>query len=67
MGAESEGLKKWRKKQKRGAIMKPATFKKLEAKAKAAGYDDPAAVAGRAYWNTAEAKFKKKKRFSREK
>lgn len=48
----------WRKKQKRGAIMKPSTFQNIEAKAKAAGAKNPAAVAGAAYWQTAAAKYR---------
>ena len=55
-------LREWRKKQKRGAIMKPKTFKKIERKARVAGARNPKAVAGKAYWKTAEAKYKKKKR-----
>ena len=55
--SESEGLKKWRKKQKPGAIMKPATFKKIAKTAKGGKK-----AAGAAYWRAAEAKYKKKKR-----
>lgn len=58
---ESKRLLAWRKKQKRGAIMKPSTFKKIEAKARASGATNPEAVAGRAYWNTANLKFRKRK------
>lgn len=50
----SKGLRKWRAKQKRGAIMKPSTFEKI---AKKAGKK----VAGAAYWKTAKAKYKKAK------
>lgn len=53
----SPGLKKWRKRQKPGAIMKPSTFKKIEKSAAAAGATDPAKVAGAAYWKTAKAKY----------
>jgi hypothetical protein len=54
----------WRRKQKRGAIMKPSTFKEIERKAREAGYDDPKAVAGAAYWRTVKAKYRKAKRKS---
>ena len=61
----TKGLREWREKQKRGAIMKPKTFKKIERKARAAGARNPKAVAGKAYWRTAEAKYKKAKRKKR--
>ena len=57
---QSKKLLAWRKKQKRGAIMKPATFKKIERKAASHGALHPKAVAGAAYWKTAVTKFKKK-------
>jgi hypothetical protein len=49
----------WRAKQKKGAIMKPETFKAIERKAAAAGATNPAAVAGHAYWVTAKEKYGK--------
>lgn len=55
------GLNKWRRNQKRGAIMKPSTFKSIEAKAAASGATNPEAVAGAAYWRTAKAKYEKSK------
>ena len=55
---KSRALKEWRNKQKEGAIMKPSTFKEIEAKAKASGASNPEKVAGAAYWKTADAKFK---------
>lgn len=55
----SAGLRAWRRKQKRGAIMRPSTFVEIESKARRAGYADPQAVAGRAYWTTAKAKYRK--------
>ncbi len=55
-----KGLNAWRSRQKRGAIMKPSTFKDIVKKAKAAGASDPEKVAGAAYWKTAKAKYKKK-------
>jgi len=54
------GMLAWRSRQKRGAIMKPSTFEEIEKKATAAGATNPKAVAGAAYWKTAEAKFKKR-------
>ena len=57
----SAGLRQWRAKQKPGAIMKPSTFKDIEASAKARGATDPEAVAGAAYWRTAKEKYKKAK------
>jgi hypothetical protein len=53
----------WRRKQRRGAIMKPDTFKKIERSAEAKGLSAESAkkVAGKAYWNTAKAKFAGKK------
>ena len=55
----SAGLKAWRNKQKKGAIMKPSTFDKIKAGAKKAGSDNPEAVAGAAYWTTAKSKYNK--------
>ena len=49
---------KFREGRKRGSVMKPKTFKKIERKAKKAGYKHPRAVAGAAYWKTLLAKFK---------
>lgn len=60
--AEQKGLLKWRSKQKEGAIMKPSTFKSIEKKAAARGARDPKAVAGAAYWSTAESKYAKRKK-----
>lgn len=62
MAATSKALRSWRRKQKRGAIMKPKTFKAIERKARAGGLSKEAAkrVAGKAYWKTARAKFKKR-------
>ena len=57
----SAGLRKWRRKQKPGAIMKPSTFKKIESKAKKAGATNPEAVAGSQYWKIARTKYRKSK------
>jgi hypothetical protein len=56
----SEGLLKWRKKQKKGRIMKPSTFASIKQKAAASGATNPEKVAGKAYWITAKAKFKER-------
>ena len=57
----------WRRKQKPGKIMRPSTFKEIEQKAREAGYDDPRAVAGAAYWRTVKAKYRKAKKKSNKK
>jgi len=52
-------MKAWKKRQPRGAIMKPSTFKKIERKAAGSGrYRSAKAVAGKAYQRTLRAKFK---------
>jgi hypothetical protein len=48
----------WIEKKPRGSIMRPETFKKIIETAKKKGYSNPQAVAGRAYWKTAIAKYK---------
>ncbi len=48
----------WREKQKKGSIMRPSTFKRIEKEAKKAGYTDPKAVAGKAYQTTLMAKYR---------
>ena len=58
----SKKLLKWRRKQKRGAIMEPSTFAAIEKKAAESGATNPKAVAGKAYWKTAKAKYRKAKR-----
>lgn len=55
------GLRRWREKQPRGAIMMPSTFEKIKRSAARRGYRNPEAVAGRAYWRTARAKYRKAK------
>ena len=62
MAKESKGLLSWRKRQSRGAIMKPSTFSSIERKAAARGYRNPAAVAGSAYWKTAKSKYRKRRK-----
>ena len=61
MSKISRKMKRWRRKQKRGAIMQPATFEAIKRKAQEMGYIKPEAVAGKAYWKTARAKFRKRK------
>lgn len=58
----SKKLLKWRRKQKKGAIMKPETFAAIEKKAEASGATNPKKVAGKAYWASAKAKYRKAKR-----
>lgn len=58
----SEALLDWRAEQPPSAIMKPSTFESIRKRAAKAGATDPEAVAGAAYWRTAEAKFKKRKK-----
>jgi hypothetical protein len=58
----SKKLLKWRKRQKRGKIMKPSTFKEIERKAAASGATNPSAIAGKAYWQTARKKFAQRKK-----
>jgi len=60
--AESKSLLKWRAKQKEGAIMKPETFSAIVRKEEAGGLSKERAekAAGRAYWNAAKAKYKKR-------
>ncbi len=57
--AESEGLLAWRRKQKKGAIMKASTFERIVREKMAEGMSEDRArrVAGAAYWNTAESKY----------
>lgn len=55
---------RWRRKQKQGAIMKPATFEKIKRGAMKKGMSEAKAkkVAGRAYWNTEKKKYKESKK-----
>lgn len=55
----SEGLKRWRRKQKRGAIMAPETFAKIESSERARGLSEARAerAAGKQYWRIAKAKY----------
>jgi len=62
--AESKSLLKWRKKQKRGAIMEPSTFQAIKQKAMGQGIPEEGAtkVAGKAYWSSAHSKYKNRKK-----
>ena len=59
---EPKKMLKWRQRQGKGKIMKPSTFSHIEAGAKASGMGAESAkkVAGAAYWQAAEHKFKVK-------
>jgi hypothetical protein len=62
MAKESKGLLNWRKHQKKGAIMKPSTFKGIVSKNTGKfGKKVATEIAGKAYWNSAKAKYSKKK------
>lgn len=59
-----EKLLEWRAKKREGTIMKPSTFQKIKTEA-TKRYGSEArgqAAAGAAYWTTAEAKFRKRKK-----
>lgn len=55
---KGKGFLAWRSRQKPGAIMKPSTFERIKRSARARGADDPEAVAGKAYWMAARAKYR---------
>jgi len=62
MAEISKKLLEWRKKQKRGAIMKPETFEKIVRNCIArTGFSKERCmkIAGSAYWKTARAKYQK--------
>lgn len=59
MGKMSKMLK-WRRKQKRGAIMKPSTFEHIAESA--GGGEKGQRIAGAAYWKTAKAKYGQSKK-----
>lgn len=62
-GLPKENLE-WRRKQKRGAIMKPETFKKIKEQQMARGLSEERAqkIAGKAYWETEKKKYKESKK-----
>jgi hypothetical protein len=47
----------WRERQRKGSIMKPATFRGIKRKAARGGYAIPSAVGGKAYWVTVLRKY----------
>lgn len=49
----------WRSRQEPGEIMSPKTFEHIVRSAAARGATNPKAVAGKAYWQTVKAKYKK--------
>lgn len=58
---KSLSMLEWRKKQKTGAIMKPSTFEKIVEKAKkeyGVGEERAKKIAGKAYWQTVEKKYR---------
>jgi len=54
----------WRRKQKRGAIMKPQTFQKIKADAMKRGMSEERAtkVAGASYWKSEKKKYSERKK-----
>ncbi|MFW9871197.1 MAG: hypothetical protein ACFFEL_16340 [Candidatus Thorarchaeota archaeon] len=56
----SEALLKWRRKQKRGTIMKPSLFDKIASKA--GGGEKGQRIAGAAYWAAARKKYAESKK-----
>jgi hypothetical protein len=59
--AESKELLRWRRKQRRGAIMKKSTFLNIEHEAESRGLSKERATkeSGAAYWRAAHSKFRK--------
>jgi hypothetical protein len=55
-------VRKWRRRQKEGAIMKPSTFEEIKRKAAAGGATNPADVAGAAYWNTVRKMYRNRRK-----
>lgn len=47
----------WRERQRKGSIMRPATFRGIKRKAARGGYRIPSAVGGKAYWVTTLRKY----------
>ncbi len=62
MAKVSKGLKDWRKKQPKGAIMKPKTFDDIVSESEKKGFDKKRAerIAGSAYWKAARTKYQEK-------
>jgi len=60
----SEGLKQWRRRQKKGAIMEPETFESIKRSEMAKGLSAERAerAAGKAYWRVAKAKYRSRKK-----
>lgn len=62
MAKMAKKLLRWRRRLRRGAIMTPEKFQEIKRKAAAGGARSPVAVAGAAYWQTAKAKFRQRKK-----
>jgi len=59
--AISKKIRQWRGKQRRGAIMRPSTFKKIQARgSRKYGTKRGKKIAGAAYWRTVKAKYRKR-------
>lgn len=60
----SAGLRKWRREQGKGAIMKPSTFEEIKKSEEARGLSEERATkaAGSAYWQSAKKKYKERKK-----
>lgn len=66
MPKTSSGLRKYRRGQPKGAIMRPATFARIKKRAAAdPKVTDPEKVAGAAYWRTAGSKYRQSKKRGR--
>ena len=58
---KGRGMLAWRSRQKRGAIMKASTFKKIQRRgARRYGAKRGKKIAGVAYWKTVRAKYRKR-------
>jgi hypothetical protein len=60
----SPGLRRWRREQKKGAIMKSSTFEKIKESEEARGLSEERATkaAGATYWRAARKKYKERKK-----
>lgn len=60
---KGKGILAWRSRQKRGAIMRPSTFKRIVRKnIRKYGKRRARKIAGKAYWRTAKAKYRRRRR-----
>jgi hypothetical protein len=65
MAKVSPRVRKFRKRAKAGAIMKPSTFQRIRRTAIARGARNPDAVAGKAYWAAAKRRAAGKRKIKR--